>query len=37
MWADITIALASSLIGTYFGTFFHAKREENKVKNPMTI
>lgn len=37
MWVDIIIALASALIGTYFGTYFLAKREENKVKNVRAI
>ena len=37
MWIDITVALASALIGTYFGTFFLAKREENKVKKVRAI
>ena len=37
MWVDITTALASALIGTYFGTFFLAKREENKVKKVRAI
>lgn len=37
MWVDITIALASALIGTFFGTFFLAKREENKVKKVRAI
>ena len=37
MWADITIALASALIGTFFGTFFLARREENKVKKVRAI
>lgn len=37
MWVDIIIALASALIGTYFGTYFLAKREENKVKKVRAI
>lgn len=37
MWIDVVIALASALIGTYFGTFFLAKREENKVKKVRAI
>ena len=37
MWVDITTALACALIGTYFGTFFLAKREENKVKKVRAI
>ncbi|WP_337666578.1 hypothetical protein [Prevotellamassilia timonensis] len=37
MWIDIIIALASALIGTYFGTYFLAKREEKKVKKVRAI
>lgn len=37
MWADIIIALASALIGTYFGTYFLAKRQEKKVKKVRAI
>lgn len=37
MWVDIIIALASALIGTYFGAYFLAKREENKVKKVRAI
>ena len=37
MWVDIIIALASALIGTYFGTYFLAKREEKKVNKVRTI
>ena len=37
MFKEIAIALLSALIGTYFGTFFLAKREESKVKKVRKI
>lgn len=37
MWVDIIIALASALIGNYFGTYFLAKREEKKVNKVRAI
>ena len=37
MLVDIIIALTSAIVGTYFGTFFLAKREESKVKKVRAI